>query len=333
MKERETFIAITGCSHDEVDQWFQLGDNDLDRSVELYYNMNNIDTTDVSNIVQENQKTDLDHDDKIRKPDKIKRQKLLESDDEYEMENTVESVFGENINPTTDHIRFQGDFDSAKKFSKKNKKLLIVNLQMEDNLNSMNLNRIIWKDELVTSIIKEKYIFLQYYYKNKICQQISSFYNIYEFPSIFIINPLTGSLIWKSLTTEILKADLLSVISGFNFEAEDIFKSLEQLSCKSILNQDVELPVIIDNDSIIINAVLNGKRLEIVTSIEYDLKQFALQIASILNQNDSNIDKFDVLWDFPQKHLISEIKNNLNELPKLKDYDYKKFRFNIRLTS
>ena len=56
MKERETFIAITGCSHDEVDQWFQLGDNDLDRSVELYYNMNNIDTTGVSNIVQENQK-------------------------------------------------------------------------------------------------------------------------------------------------------------------------------------------------------------------------------------------------------------------------------------
>ena len=40
MEERDTFVAITGCLPDEVDQWFQLGDNDLDRSVELYYNMN-----------------------------------------------------------------------------------------------------------------------------------------------------------------------------------------------------------------------------------------------------------------------------------------------------
>ena len=38
-----------------------------------------------------------------------------------------------------------------------------------------------------------------------------------------------------------------------------------------------------------------------------------------------------MLWDFPQKQLITEIKKNLIDVAKLKDYDYKKLRFNIRI--
>lgn len=335
MEERDTFVAITGCLPDEVDQWFQLGDNDLDRSVELYYNMNNLDTTDVSNNIQKKPENSIEDVDGVRKPDKTKRQKLLDSDDEFEMENSMETVFGESINPTTDHIKFKGDFDSAKKFSNKNKKLLLINLQMEDNLNSMNLNRNIWNDELVTSIIGEKYIFLQYYYKNKVCQQISNFYNIYEFPCIFIVNPLTGSMLWKSNNTDysdvIRKHDLISVLNEYNFVEEDIFKSLEQLSCKRILKNDIELPKIKAKDKININALFNGEKLDLMTSKEYNLKQFSYQIASILNEKNNDNDQFDVLWDFPQKQLITEIKKNLIDVAKLKDYDYNKFRFNIRI--
>ncbi len=335
MEERDTFVAITGCSPDEVDQWFQLGDNDLDRSVELYYNMNNLDTTDVSNNIQKKPENNIEYDDGVRKPDKTKRQKLLDSDDEFDAENSMETVFGENINPTTDHIKFKGDFDSAKKFSNKNKKLLLINLQMEDNLNSMNLNRNIWNDELVTSIIGEKYIFLQYYYKNKVCQQISNYYNIYEFPCIFIVNPLTGSMIWKSNNTEYSeesrKNDLISVLNDYNFKEEDIFESLEQLSCKRILKEVIELPKIKAKDKITINTLFNGTKQNLITSKEYNLKQFSYQIASILNENNNDNDLFDVLWDFPQKHLIIEIKKNLKDVAKLKDYDYNKYRFSIRL--
>ena len=335
MEERDTFVAITGCLPDEVDQWFQLGDNDLDRSVELYYNMNNLDTTDVSNNIQKKPENNIEYDDGVRKPDKTKRQKLLDSDDEFDAENSMETVFGENINPTTDHIKFKGDFDSAKKFSNKNKKLLLINLQMEDNLNSMNLNRNIWNDELVTSIIGEKYIFLQYYYKNKVCQQISNYYNIYEFPCIFIVNPLTGSMIWKSNNTEYSeesrKNDLISVLNDYNFKEEDIFESLEQLSCKRILKEVIELPKIKAKDKITINTLFNGTKQNLITSKEYNLKQFSYQVALILNENNNDNDLFDVLWDFPQKHLIIEIKKNLKDVAKLKDYDYNKYRFSIRL--
>ena len=68
-----------------------------------------------------------------------------------------------------------------------------------------------------------------------------------------------------------------------------------------------------------------------MTSKEYNLKQFSYQIASILNEKNNDNDEFDVLWDFPQKQLITEIKKNLIDVAKLKDYDYKKFRFNIRI--
>ena len=342
MENRETFIAITGCSPDEVDQWFQLGDNNLDRSVEIFYNMSGIDrlnideSNDISknNIIPEPNQFSIPEKEGIRKPDKVKKQRLIDDEDMYEMENyNNNSVWNENFNPTTDHIKYKGNFNGAKKFSVKKNKLLIINLQIENNINSMNLNRTIWNDELIISIIENKYTFMQLYSKNKSCKQLSNLYNIFEFPSILIINPLTGSLIWKSNKTNILKEDLVSIINELDYANvnRDLYETMEDLSVKKLIEKyDKENYVIKKSDQIILKVQIGKEKLDLITSNNFDLKELAIQFSKIISEKFPDEDNFDVYYDYPQKHLINEIKDNLNDVQKINKIDYTKFRFNVK---
>lgn len=345
MENRETFIAITGCSPDEVDQWFQLGDNNLDRSVEIYYSMSGIDNFNINescdpsknSIIPEPSQFSIPAEDEIRKPDEIKRQRLIDDEDMYEMENyTTPTIWNENFNPTTDHIRYKGNFNGAKKFSVKKNKLLIINMQLEDDINSMNLNRNIWNDELIISIIENKYTFMQLYSKNKSCKQLANFYNIFEFPSILIINPLTGILIWKSNKTNMLKEDLVSIINELDYANvnKDLYETMENFSVKKLIEKyDQENYIIKESDKIVLKVLIGKEKLDLVTSNNFDLKELAIQFSKIISEKFPNEDEFDVYYDYPQKHLINEIKENLSDVPKISKIDYSKFRFNVKFIS
>jgi|SaaInlStandDraft_6_1057023.scaffolds.fasta_scaffold03109_3 hypothetical protein len=341
MENRETFIAITGCSSDEVDQWFQLGDNNLDRSVEIYYNMSGIDTSKANsndnNIISEQSQSSTPIDDEIRKPDEVKRERLLDNNTVYEMENYgIQSNVNNNFNPNTDHIRYKGNFNGAKKFSIKKNNLLIVNLQVENNINSMNLNRNIWNDELVISLIQNNYTFMQLYTNNKSCKQLATNYNILEFPSVIIINPLTGILIWKSNGTKILKEDFVSVISELDYETvnKDLYETIENLSIKKLIeNYNPVNFEIKENDRIILKLQIGKEKIDFITSINFNLKDLALQFSKFLLDKFPEEDEFDVYYDYPQKHLINEIKSNLNNVPKLIDIEYTKIRFSVKFTN
>jgi hypothetical protein len=345
MENRETFIAITGCSPDEVDQWFQLGDNNLDRSVEIYYSMSGIDTskdnsktnsTDNNNISEPSQYL-VPIDDEIRKPDEVKRERLIDNNTVYQMENyDNQSNINNNFNPNTDHIRYKGNFKGAKKFSIKKSKLLIVNLQAENNINSMNLNRNIWSDELVISLIQNKYTFMQLYANNKSCKQLAIDYNIAKFPSIIIVNPLTGILIWKNNETKILKEHFISVISELDYETvnKDLYETMENLSIKKLIeNYNPDNFIIKEDDKIILKIQIGKEKIDFVSSINFNLKDLALQFSKFLLDKFPEEDEFNIYYDYPQKQLIDEIKNNLSNIPKLTDIEYTKLRFNIKFVT
>lgn len=337
MEYKETFIALTGCLPDEVDQWFQLGDNNLDRSVELYFNMNSLDSSAVnlsdiqSNYNFENSKS-IKFDSDIRDPDSVKKQRLIESDDEFEIENNIDSQFSENVNPDTDKIRFKGSFENAKKNSNKNKKLLIVSLQLESDLDSMNLNRNIWNDDTVISLIENKFIFFQTYYKSKVCKTICSLYNIYELPTILIINPKTGSLVWN-YNNKIQKMDILSVLTDLDYSNcnKDLFEILDDLSCKRIIDEYESTKLLIEeNKKIVLKVQLNREKFDLITSKDFTIKDLAIQFSRIIYEKNNSIDKIDIYYDFPHKHLLKEIKDNISNLPKLGDFNYGNFRFIVR---
>lgn len=92
---------------------------------------------------------------------------------------------------------FQGNLSTAREVGKKNGKQILVNIQ-DDLFLSFNLNRDVWKDEVVSSLVKDSFIFFQ---REKTQEEALKFikdHKIYnEFPFIGIIDPRTGALIQK----------------------------------------------------------------------------------------------------------------------------------------
>jgi hypothetical protein len=90
-------------------------------------------------------------------------------------------------------------WDEARDEGKDNKKWLLVNLQDMSDFNCQALNRDIWKDEAVKSLVKENFIFLQYEKNDLAAERYITFYfpneshqNPNNYPHVSIIDPRTG---------------------------------------------------------------------------------------------------------------------------------------------
>lgn len=90
-------------------------------------------------------------------------------------------------------------WDEARDEGKDSKKWLLVNLQDMSDFNCQALNRDIWKDEAVKSLVKENFIFLQYDKSDHAAEQYITFYlpneghlNPNNYPHVSIIDPRTG---------------------------------------------------------------------------------------------------------------------------------------------
>ncbi|KAK4156632.1 hypothetical protein C8A00DRAFT_12464 [Chaetomidium leptoderma] len=90
-------------------------------------------------------------------------------------------------------------WDEARDEGKESKKWLLVNLQDTSDFNCQALNRDIWKDEAVKSLVKENFIFLQYEKSDFAAEQYITFYfpneshqNPNNYPHVSIIDPRTG---------------------------------------------------------------------------------------------------------------------------------------------
>ncbi|KAL2170776.1 hypothetical protein VTG60DRAFT_4431 [Thermothelomyces hinnuleus] len=90
-------------------------------------------------------------------------------------------------------------WDDARDEGKDSKKWILVNLQDMSDFNCQALNRDIWKDEAIRSLVKENFIFLQYDKNDYAAEQYITFYlpneahqNPNNYPHVSIIDPRTG---------------------------------------------------------------------------------------------------------------------------------------------
>ncbi|KAK4249475.1 hypothetical protein C7999DRAFT_39455 [Corynascus novoguineensis] len=90
-------------------------------------------------------------------------------------------------------------WDEARDEGKDSKKWILVNLQDMSDFNCQALNRDIWKDEAIRSLVKENFIFLQYDKDDYAAEQYITFYlpneahrNPNNYPHVSIIDPRTG---------------------------------------------------------------------------------------------------------------------------------------------
>lgn len=91
------------------------------------------------------------------------------------------------------------EWDDARTLGKEDKKWIMVNLQDMSDFNCQALNRDIWKNEDVQTLIKDHFLFLQYDKDYPDAQEYITFYfpnqgheNPDNYPHVSIIDPRTG---------------------------------------------------------------------------------------------------------------------------------------------
>ncbi|KAG0376210.1 hypothetical protein BGX24_008128 [Mortierella sp. AD032] len=108
----------------------------------------------------------------------------------------------------------RGDFDQSRNVAKRETKWLMVNIQEAGVFACQVLNRDLWSDQSVKEIVKENFIFLQFYSDSVEGKKYAAYYPLKTFPHIAIIDPRTAERIhvWSKTIDPV---DFLSDVSEF----------------------------------------------------------------------------------------------------------------------
>lgn len=109
----------------------------------------------------------------------------------YERTNGKRSRLEYLYRPPVD-ICFSGSLQAARDYARMRNRWLIVNLQDNGDFKCQLLNRDLWSNESVRSLLKEHFIFWQVAIDNSDGMRFKSFYNVDKLPFVCILDPTTG---------------------------------------------------------------------------------------------------------------------------------------------
>ncbi|RWS25434.1 UBX domain-containing protein 7-like protein [Leptotrombidium deliense] len=114
----------------------------------------------------------------------------------YIKRRTLEDLF----RPPLD-LLFRGSMELAREKGSKQNKWLMVNIQNNREFQCQVLNRDVWSNVAVKSIISEHFIFWQVYHDSSDGQRYMQFYNVHQFPYVAILDPRTGEKLksWNTI--------------------------------------------------------------------------------------------------------------------------------------
>jgi hypothetical protein len=73
----------------------------------------------------------------------------------------------------------------------------LVNIQNDDDFACHALNRDVWRDELVENLVREGFVLWQAMSNTNDGQTYITRYKVQGYPHLAILDPRTGSLLWK----------------------------------------------------------------------------------------------------------------------------------------
>lgn len=129
---------------------------------------------------------------------------------------TLEELF----KPPLD-IMFKGDFQSARDTASTAKKWLMINIQDACEFQCQVLNRDVWSNEAVKTILREHFIFWQQYKESEEAQRYVTFYPVSDWPYVAILDPRTGEhmVTWHKLDATTF-CDLVSEFLSLHSSSE-----------------------------------------------------------------------------------------------------------------
>uniref|UniRef100_A0A672J1N6 UBX domain-containing protein 7 n=1 Tax=Salarias fasciatus TaxID=181472 RepID=A0A672J1N6_SALFA len=110
-------------------------------------------------------------------------------------------------------LMHKGSFETAKDCGQLENKWLMINIQNVQDFACQCLNRDVWSNDAVKTIIREHFIFWQVYHDSEEGQRYIQFYKLNKFPYISILDPRTGQKMveWNQLDV----ASFLEQVTGF----------------------------------------------------------------------------------------------------------------------
>ncbi|XP_076837733.1 UBX domain-containing protein 7 [Brachyhypopomus gauderio] len=110
-------------------------------------------------------------------------------------------------------LMHKGSFETAKDSGQLENKWLMINIQNVQDFACQCLNRDVWSNEAVKTIIREHFIFWQVYHDSEEGQRYIQFYKLNKFPYISILDPRTGQKMveWNQLDV----SAFLDQVTGF----------------------------------------------------------------------------------------------------------------------
>ncbi|XP_066565115.1 UBX domain-containing protein 7 isoform X2 [Amia ocellicauda] len=122
------------------------------------------------------------------------------------------STLADLFRPPID-LMHKGSFETAKECGQLENKWLMINIQNVQDFACQCLNRDVWSNDAVKTIIREHFIFWQVYHDSEEGQRYIQFYKLNEFPYISILDPRTGQKLveWHQLDV----TSFLEQVTGF----------------------------------------------------------------------------------------------------------------------
>ncbi|GAX84234.1 hypothetical protein CEUSTIGMA_g11657.t1 [Chlamydomonas eustigma] len=94
-----------------------------------------------------------------------------------------------------EELLFGGTFDLAKMRARQDGKWLLLNIQSSSEFDSHRLNRDTWSHESLKEMIKGMFLFVQRDNRTPEGQSLCTMYNVFDLPSILLVDPVTGAKI------------------------------------------------------------------------------------------------------------------------------------------
>ena len=228
-----TFIALA-FKKDETYAYNLLESNnwDLEKALELdrAINFDKSVDTDLSSKKPDLSEIDDLKESSKRKPDAVKTEQLLSSNDSNIFHNIHELNPIAPIAPVAanedehnrmfntlkapEYLNEDKSFSHVRELAIKERKLLLVCIKTQDTLSNIHFNRDIWCNNLVSDIAQPNYICWQQNIHSFEGNRFSTLYNIIDFPYICIIEAETGKLLHIIKQTKDY-LDFISEISEF----------------------------------------------------------------------------------------------------------------------
>ncbi|KAH8040705.1 hypothetical protein HPB51_012020 [Rhipicephalus microplus] len=130
---------------------------------------------------------------------RLQEEKLLQGETDspsYKKRKTLEDLF----RPPLD-LMHRGSFESAREVGRAKNRWLMVNVQNVQEFACQVLNRDVWSNSTIKSIISEHFVFWQVYQDSEEGQRYVLFYKVVDYPYVAILDPRTGEkvLSWNQV--------------------------------------------------------------------------------------------------------------------------------------